>query len=179
MEKTITQEKEAKYLCYNIASQLFGIKIDLVQEVLALQQPAKLPKLPHFVEGIINYQNKVIPLVDLRKRFGLKKIVNKELTRIMVVEVNDELVAMIADDIQRIIKMEEKHLKKPSKMFRGLDEKYIVGVTQLEEGSFIVLDLAEILSKEEKIELFGIKEFTKATPAKAKAKPKQRKGKVK
>jgi len=90
MEKVITKEKEEKYLCYYISSQLFGIKIDKVQEVLALQQPAKLPKLPNFVEGIINYQDRVIPLVDLRKRFEMKKIVDKELTRIMVVKINDE-----------------------------------------------------------------------------------------
>jgi len=177
MEKVIAQEKEEKYLCYNIASQLFGVRIDHVQEVLAMQQAAKLPKLPTFVEGIINYQNKVIPLVDLRKRFGLKRIVNKESTRIMVVNINDELVGMIADEIQHIIKIEEKRLKKPSKMFRGLDEEYIVGVAPLEEGSIIVLDLAEILSREEKVELFGIVDLKKATPTKGKARAKERKKK--
>ncbi len=155
MDKVSTQEKIEKYLSYYISSQQFGIKIDQVQEVLSLKKPAQLPKLPEFVEGVINYQDKVIPLVDLRKRFGFKKLINTEFTRVMVVKVNDELVGMVADNVQRIININEKRLKKPTKMFRGLDEDYIIGVASLNGETMIVLDLAKIISDEEKLKLFG------------------------
>jgi purine-binding chemotaxis protein CheW len=180
MNSVKVQEKIEKYLSYCISSQLFGIKIDQVQEVLSLQKPAQLPKLPDFVEGVINYQDKVIPLIDLRKRFGLKKLVNTEFTRVMVVKVKDELIGMVADNIQRIININEKSLKKPTKMFRGLDEDYIIGVVSLGGETIVVLDLAKILSDEEQLNLFGTTVYKQQkTQSKSAAKSQRKKKKKK
>ncbi|WP_045214195.1 chemotaxis protein CheW [Desulfonatronovibrio magnus] len=147
------RKKDAELLqlvTFSIGGEEFGVEILTVQEIIRMLEITRVPKAPDFVEGVINLRGKVIPIIDLRKRFGLESRVHDKNTRIVVIEINKMIVGFVVDSVSEVLRIPADTVEPPPPVVAGLDSEYISGVGKLEDRLLILLDLDRLLSREEK-----------------------------
>ncbi len=138
---------------FSIGDEEFGVEILKVQEIIRMLEITKVPKAPPFVEGVINLRGKVIPILDLRKRFGLDSRSHDKNTRIIVIEISSMIVGFIVDSVPEVLRLPANTVEPPPPVVAGLDSDYISGVGKLEDRLLIMLDLNRLLSNEEQEKL--------------------------
>ena len=143
-------EELLQLVSFRLGNEEFGIDILNVQEINRLVEITKVPKAPQFVEGIINLRGKVIPIIDLRKRFFMDGKDYTQHTRIVVVDINDQVMGMVVDSVDEVLRIPSSTIEPPPEVVSGIDSEYIRGVAKLENRLLILLDLTRILSSEEK-----------------------------
>src|ERR1051326_4762411 len=92
---------ERQLVVFQLGAELYGVEISRVHEIIRLQAVTRVPRAPSFVEGVINLRGKVIPVVDLRRRFGLETSEHTRASRIVVVEIADQVVGIVVDGVSR------------------------------------------------------------------------------
>lgn len=148
------QETELLQLVtFSIGDEEFGVEILKVQEIIRMLEITKVPKAPAFVEGVINLRGKVIPILDLRKRFGLAERDHDKNTRIIVIDINSMIVGFIVDSVSEVLRLPASTVEPPPPVVAGLDSDYISGVGKLEDRLLIMLDLNRLLSNDEQLRL--------------------------
>lgn len=135
---------------FDLAGEEYAIDIQTVQEIIRYQNITKVPKTQAFVEGVINLRGRVIPVIDLRKRFNLELKAESTETRIVVVEVSGIVIGMIVDAVSQVLRMPESSIEPPSPIVANIDSDFILGVGKLEEQLIIMLDVEKVLSGSEK-----------------------------
>ena len=135
---------------FSIGGEEFGVDILKVQEIIRMLDITRVPKAPDFVEGVINLRGKVIPIIDLRKRFGLASKGHDKNTRIIVIDINDMIVGFIVDSVSEVLRIPADTVEPPPPVVAGLDSEYISGVGKLDDRLLIFLDLDRLLSQEER-----------------------------
>jgi purine-binding chemotaxis protein CheW len=139
---------------FRIGEEEFGVDILRVQEIIRIMEITRVPKSPDFVEGVINLRGKVIPIIDLRKRFGLEVKEHDKHTRIIVIEMNNMIVGFVVDAVSEVLRIPADTVEPPPPaVMGGIDSEYISGVGKLEDRLLILLDLDKLLSQEEQAEL--------------------------
>ncbi|TLY20890.1 MAG: chemotaxis protein CheW [Nitrospirae bacterium] len=132
---------------FNLGSEEFALDILLVQEINRRVEITKVPKTPEFVEGVINLRGKIVPVLDLRKRFGL---VGHEFTaqsRIIVVNIDNRVLGLLVDSVSEVLQIPAHTIEPPPPLVAGIDAAYIKGIGKFEDRLLILLDLGKILSK--------------------------------
>jgi purine-binding chemotaxis protein CheW len=133
--------------------QEFGVPITQVQEINRLTTPTKIPNVPGFVEGVINLRGKVIPVIDLKKRFNIPTGKYGDDTRIIVVEISGQTVGIIVDAVSEVLRLAEEAIEPPPGFISGIASDYLTGVGKLGDRLLILLDLDKIFTIAEKKEL--------------------------
>ncbi|WP_371376336.1 chemotaxis protein CheW [Sporomusa aerivorans] len=152
MEINTTADQELQLVIFRLAQEEYGLPITKVQEINRLVPITKLPQTPVFMEGIINLRGRIIPVVDLRKRFGLEVSDYDDDSRIIIVEVNGQTVGIIVDAVAEVVRLSAASVEPPPPTFI-LDAKYIQGVGKLDGRLLILLEIDQILTSQETIAL--------------------------
>jgi len=134
---------------FNIGTEEFGVDILKVQEINRMVEITRVPRSPDFVEGIINLRGKVIPIIDLRKRFNLQITDHDKNTRIVVVDIDGQTMGMIVDSVSEVLRIPATTIEPTPDVVTSVDSDYIRGVAKLDNRLLIYLDLAKILTGEE------------------------------
>jgi len=134
---------------FSIADEEFGVDILKVQEIIRTMEISKVPRSPDFVEGVINLRGKVIPIIDLRRRFGLAHKQHDKNTRIIVIEMTDVNVGFVVDAVSEVRRIPAGTVDPPPPVVAGMDSEYICGVGKLEDSLLILLDLDKLLSSDD------------------------------
>lgn len=134
----------------------FGIEISRVVEVLKTQRVYHLPQLPSFISGIINVRGDVIPLIDMRTRFGVRAM--SEQGRVMILRLDDEKVGILVDGVRDIINLQPDEIVTPPSIFRGLKAEYLDGLGKKGDRVIILLNVETLLTSDERMQLEEIKE---------------------
>ena len=159
MQTTGTQEPtvklaaggdEQQLVVFELGAELYGVEIARVHEIIRLQTVTRVPRAPAFVEGVINLRGKVIPVVDLRRRFGLPSAEHTRSTRIVVVEIGDQVVGIVVDGVSEVLRVNTATVEPPSPVVAGIDSEYLHGIAKLPERLVILLDLDRVLAREER-----------------------------
>ena len=135
---------------FSIGEEEFGVDILQVQEIIRTMEITKVPRAPEFVEGVINLRRKVIPIVDLRRRFGLATRDHDKHTRIIVIEINQMIVGFVVDSVSEVLRIPSGTVEPPPPVVSGMESEYISGVGKLQDRLLILLDLNKLLSSEER-----------------------------
>ncbi len=135
---------------FSIGEEEFGVEILKVREIIRMLEITRVPRAPEFVEGVINLRGSVIPILDLRKRFGLVSKDNDKDTRIVVINIHNMIVGFIVDSVSQVLRIPANTVEPPPPVVAGLDSEYIEGVGKLEDRLLILLDLDRLLSSEER-----------------------------
>lgn len=143
------KEKNLKFVIFNIGEEIFGIEVYKVIEILSPQKVYSIPELPDFLAGVINVREEVIPLIDLRKRFGVKSSDSE--ARIIIVKYDSEKIALLVGEIKEIISLSNKEITSPPMIFKGLKRKYLTGIGKKDGRIIILLNIDDLLTSEEKI----------------------------
>jgi purine-binding chemotaxis protein CheW len=134
---------------FSISDEEFGVDILKVQEIIRTMEISKVPRAPDFVEGVINLRGKVIPIIDLRRRFGLAHKQHDKNTRIIVIEMTDVIVGFVVDAVSEVLRIPASTVEPPPPVVAGMDSEYISGVGKLENSLLILLDLDKLLSSDD------------------------------
>jgi len=140
---------ENQLVVFKLADENYGVSIASVESIIKLQAITKVPHAPKFVEGVTNLRGTVIPVMDLRKRFGLPYSKDTNETRIVVVELNGLMVGMIVDAVTEVLRVSEEAIEPPSALVATLDAAFITGIAKVGQRLVIFLDLTKVLSHEE------------------------------
>ncbi|SHN70973.1 chemotaxis protein CheW [Desulfovibrio litoralis] len=144
-----SQKKDDELLqlvTFSIGEEEFGVDILKVQEIIRTMEITKVPRAQEFVEGVINLRGKVIPIIDLRRRFGLHSKEHDKHTRIIVIEINNMIVGFVVDSVSEVLRIPASTVEPPPPVVAGLESEYINGVGKLHDRLLILLDLDKLLS---------------------------------
>ena len=142
--------EERQLVVFQLGAELYGVDIARVHEIIRLQTITRVPRAPRFVEGVINLRGKVIPVVDLRRSFGLPLAEHTRATRTVVVEIGDQVVGIIVDSVSEVLRVSTSTIEPPSPVVAGIDSEYLHGIAKLPERLVILLDLDRVLAREER-----------------------------
>jgi purine-binding chemotaxis protein CheW len=143
---------EMKLVTFSLGDDRFAADIFSVERVLRFTKPRPVPDLPAWMEGVIDYQGRVVPVVDLRARFGAGGE-RPEGARIVVCVVGDDWIGMTVDEVQEVSTIDASRMEPPPPLFRGLARDYLRGLVRKDDGVLIVLDVAHILTSQERLQL--------------------------
>jgi purine-binding chemotaxis protein CheW len=136
---------EMQLVSFQLGDEEYGVDILKVQEINRMLAISKIPRAPEFIDGIINLRGKVIPIINLRKRFGLEKKANDKQTRIVVVNINGKVVGIVVDSVSEVLRMPSNTIEPPpSVVSSGAGADYIKGVGKIGEKLLILLDLEKL-----------------------------------
>jgi len=141
---------ERQLVVFQLGAELYGVEISRVHEIIRLQSVTRVPRAPAFVEGVINLRGKVIPVVDLRRRFGLPTADHTRASRIVVVELGDQVVGIVVDGVSEVLRVNTSIVEPPSPVVAGIDSEYLHGIAKLTDRLVILLDLDRILARDER-----------------------------
>lgn len=143
-----------KYLTFSLAQEGYGIEILKVQEIIGLMNVTNVPRTPEFIRGVINLRGKVIPVVDLRLKFGIEKIDDTDKTCIIVVQVEElsgEHVTMgiIVDEVCEVLDVKADQIEPSPSFGASVDTDFIMGMGKAAQKVVMLLDVDRVLSKKE------------------------------
>ncbi len=143
-------EKEGKYLTFTIADEEYGIGILKIKEIIGMMPITSVPQTPDYVKGVINLRGKVIPVVDLRRRFGMEEIAYTDRTCIIVVEIQGEsgmvMIGIVVDSVSEVLNIKGEEIEATPAFGTRLNTDYILGMAKMEGGVKILLDIDRVLS---------------------------------
>lgn len=132
---------------FSLDDEEFGIEILKVQEINRMAKLTKVPLAPHYVEGIINLRGKVIPVIDLRRKFGMDSKEWDKNTRIVVCDVDGRVTGMIVDAVEEVRRIPKSLMEPPPNIVTSASVDYISGVVKLDDRLLIFLDISKIASE--------------------------------
>jgi purine-binding chemotaxis protein CheW len=144
---------EYQLVIFELGSENYGVDIAAVEGIIKMQEITRLPHAPSFVEGITNLRGAVVPVVDLRKRFGLTAQEATRDTRIVVANIGATKVGLVVDAVTQVIRVAEDKIEPPPQMSVTINSAFIKNIAKLDQQLVILLDLARVLSTEEKDQL--------------------------
>ncbi len=150
--EAITPELEGKYLTFDLDGQEYGIEIMKVKEIIGLAPITPIPRAPAFVKGVINLRGKVIPVVDLRLKFGLAEEEYTERTCIIVLETEGEAgplqVGVVVDAVSEVMYIKASDIEEPPRLGTGINTDTILGMAKIAGGVKTLLDIGQVIGKE-------------------------------
>jgi purine-binding chemotaxis protein CheW len=149
----VMADKEGKYLTFSLAEEEYGIGILKIKEIIGMLPITSVPQTPDFVKGVVNLRGKVIPVMDLRLRFGMMSMDYTERTCIIVVEISGQagtiLVGIVVDAVSEVLNIKGDDIEKTPTFGTKLNTDYILGMAKMEGGVKILLDIDQVLSSDE------------------------------
>ncbi|MBO9540963.1 chemotaxis protein CheW [bacterium] len=149
-----TLERQASTLLqlasFRLAEEEYAVDISAVQEIVRMSSITRVPRAPSFVEGVVNLRGKIVPVIDLRRRFGMASAEPTKATRIIIVDVAGKTVGLIVDAVREVLRLDSEAVSAtPELVANGIDASFFKGVGQLGDRLIILLDLQRLLSMEE------------------------------
>jgi purine-binding chemotaxis protein CheW len=139
------------FVGFRIGDEEFGVPIQYVQEIIWLPEITRVPRTPPFIEGIINLRGNVLPVIDLRKRFGMPAKHATESTSIVVVDIDGHRSGVIVDEVSEVRRFALDAIEPPPAVAGSIDTSYVKGIGKLDGGSrmLMILDLDGIVAVNE------------------------------
>jgi purine-binding chemotaxis protein CheW len=138
-------EKDLHIVGFRIGNEPSGVRIDSVREIVRVPEITSVPSAPDLIEGVINLRGKIIPVMDLRKRFGQTEIISDKKNRILVVELENKLIGLIVNAASEVLKIPPSDVDSPGSVFAEGESSYVTGVGKLKGRLIILLDIAKLL----------------------------------
>ncbi len=146
---------EIQLVTFRVGPQELALDILQIERILRYSAPAPLPQAPDFLEGVVPYEGGAVPVVDLRKRFGLEAVVREE-TRLMVLDLEHQRVGVLVDEVREVMRVDSTTITAPGPMVSGLAAAYIAGIVTRPGRTIIILNARKLLSSTERLALSGI-----------------------
>jgi purine-binding chemotaxis protein CheW len=143
---------DVQLVTFKVGRQEFAFDILQVERILRYSAPARVPKAPEFLEGVLSYEGSAIPVIDLRKRFEVAAPIDED-TRLMVLELESQRVAVVVDSVREVVKVDSAAITAPGPLVSGLAAVYIAGILSYPERTIIILNARKLLSSTERLTL--------------------------
>ena len=151
--KTQLSGKMLQAVTFALDNEEYGVDIAQVQEINRMVTITHVPRAPQFMEGVINLRGQLIPIIDLRTRFGMPRAERTKNTRIVVTDVGSKRIGMVVDSVSEVLRIPVEQIEDAPDLGAGVDTEYIRGVGKMGDRLIIMLDLGRVISGSEKVEL--------------------------
>jgi len=142
-------EKDCQVVGFRIGNETYGVRIASVREIVRVPEITMVPNAPEVIEGVINLRGRIIPVMDLRKRFGNSAVQPDKKNRILVVELDNKLLGLIVSSASEVLKIPPSEIESPGTVFAEGESSYVTGVGKLKGRLIILLDIAKLLRQPE------------------------------
>ena len=142
-------KNEIKMVVFRLGEELFGAPIHQVHEILRVVEITRVPRAPRFIEGVINLRGRIIPVLDLRRRFDLPMDATKKQQRIMEVEVDGQILGMVVDEVTEVLDIHGELIEDTPAFGAHVNTDFILGIGKGESRVTILLDIARMLNLSE------------------------------
>jgi purine-binding chemotaxis protein CheW len=156
--------RAGKYLTFVLAGEEYGIEILAVHEIIGVLPVTRVPRTPHFIRGVINLRGKVIPVIDLRTRFGMPAAEQTPETCMIVVELRTVRVALVVDCVSDVVDIAEGDVEDAPLFGSDLDTDYLLGIAKSNGRVKLLLDIRHVLTQNEMRALGGTAPVSAAVP---------------
>ncbi|MDR3573936.1 MAG: chemotaxis protein CheW [Anaerolineaceae bacterium] len=149
---------EKQLVIFELANEFYGVDIAAVESIIKLQPITVVPHAPSFVKGVTNLRGKVMPVIELHKRFGLPSVEPTKDSRIVVVAVAGMEAGLIVDGVSEVLTIQDQNVEPAPHMTTTVDSGFITGIAMLDQRLIILLDLSKIMSvqEQEKLEMAAV-----------------------
>ena len=142
-------EKDLQVVGFRIGNETYGVRIGAVREIVRVPEITSVPSAPENIEGVINLRGKIIPVMDLRKRFGQSDVKLDKKNRILVVELENKLLGLIVNAASEVLKIAPSEIEPPGNVFAEGESSCVTGVGKLKGRLIILLDIHKLLQRSE------------------------------
>lgn len=150
-------EVDQKLLTFSLAEEGYGVSILKVKEIIGMMDITPVPKTPEFIKGVINLRGKIIPIMDLRIKFGMPQQEYDERTCIIVVEVElkgvQKLLGVVVDMVSEVVTVSQNQIEPPPDYGKNMEHNFILGIGKIKDRVVIILDIEEVFASEEVIKM--------------------------
>jgi purine-binding chemotaxis protein CheW len=147
------KEQEIKILIFSINGEHYATNIMEVERILEYEKSTKIPDSPEFVEGVINYEGSILPVITLSKRFNLPFIEVQDASKIIVAKQNNSKIGIIVDFVSEVKDVKIENVEESPEIITGISKRYIKGLIKIDGRIIIYLNLSAILTEEEQIQI--------------------------
>jgi len=149
----VNKTESKQLVTFQLGEELYGVNIMDVKEIVRVQTIRPIPNAPTYVEGIFNLRSEIIPIINLHKRFHLRKLITSEedelLSGFVILDIEGMKLGIIIDRISRVVTVEKEDIQPPPQMFSGIGAEYIEGVVRQENGYLILLEIRDLFNPKE------------------------------
>jgi len=153
-----THHSGGKFLTFSIAGKNYGVEILRVQEIIGMMDITPVPRTPKFVKGVINLRGKIIPIIDLRLKFGMEAAERTQETCIIVVDVGNIKMGTIVDKVSEVLNIAAENIEDTPSFGVNVDTKFILGMGKTNENVTILLNIREVLTQSDTIAVLAAAE---------------------
>lgn len=144
---------ESQLVIFELANEHYGVDIAAVESIIKMQDITAVPHAPPFVEGVTNLRGTVLPVIELRRRFGFPPGKETKDTRIVVIEMDGLTVGVIVDAVTEVMRVANDTIEPPSPLVTTIDSAFITGIAKIDKRLVILLDLSKVLSTQEHLDM--------------------------
>lgn len=137
--------REGKYLTFALGKEEYGIAIGNVREIIGIMEITHLPQTPHYMKGVINLRGKVIPVVDLRLKFGMESAAHTRETCVVVVDIGEAGTGLLVDTVSEVVDVTDGQIEPPPSFGAQADMRFILGMGKIKGKVYILLDIDRAL----------------------------------
>ncbi len=144
---------EVQLACFKVGEERYAADIMLIKEIILYRKVTHIHKAPEFIEGIINLREKVIPVINMRKRLGLDATEPTAATRIIITKVEGKGVGVIVDSVLNVLRVGKGDIQPPPRIIKGIESEYLSGIVRDGDELILILDMERVLTTTEKVRL--------------------------
>jgi purine-binding chemotaxis protein CheW len=138
-----------EYLTFVLADESYGIDILKVQEIRGYDAVTKIANTPEFIKGVVNLRGLIVPIVDLRIKFGLGNVVYDDFTVVIILNLNGRVVGIVVDGVSDVMNLKGNQVRTVPDIVSSIDTKYITGLATVEDKMFILVDIEQLMTSHE------------------------------
>ncbi|MFT5661536.1 MAG: purine-binding chemotaxis protein CheW [Sulfurimonas sp.] len=153
IKKTKELTSANRYLTFSVDDEKYGIHISRIKEIIATINITHIPKTPDFVKGVINLRGSIIPVVDVRLKFGMQEREMDINTAIIIYEVDKSSIGFIVDQVEDVLSIDKKHISEAPRFGSNIDTSFIENVAEVENDVIMLLNLEKIFEAEELLDI--------------------------
>lgn len=155
-DRVVVDEMENRFLSFALEDEVYAVDIMFVTEIVGIQPITIIPESPDYIKGIINLRGKIVPVIDLRIKFGKEEIPYNDRTCIIILQIDETSIGFIVDSVKEVLTIKEEDISDPPNYKTGMNNKYLRGVGILGEVVILLLDCLKLLTKDEVEEISGL-----------------------
>ena len=150
---TVDNIEEYQLILFTLGNSLYGISIEEVSEINRMEEITILPKAPAYIEGVINLRGNVVPVIDLRKRFGMKQVERNNKNKIIILFLGKRLFGVIVDSVYEVLTLPKDSIEPSLPTASGLKSEFINSIGKYDDKLIIILEISRILQSNENIKI--------------------------
>lgn len=149
IDSFIEDTQHGRYLIFHLGEEIFGLEIKYVIEIIGIQSITKIPETKQYIKGIINLRGKIIPVIEMRLKFGKEEIDYTDRTCIVVIDIDSVFVGLIVDGVEEVLTIQDDEISTPPSSRTGFENNYIKGISKVNEKIQLLLECKKLLNTSE------------------------------